>query len=250
MALPTGTGYRGTPLQVKSTGGLTGGYAHILIYGKTKAGKTSTAVTLEFSTNAAGEVIDGDPTRNAIISTQPEEQLKHLQKYDIPYVVCNNVQMLDEAIKNAEMIFPKMKTLIIDDFSEGCGQKRNSVSDATSKWEPFKEGATWAGDTLSALLNKPFNLVLTAFERQDSDGTSAEATQWICPDFPNATAAAIKAKMDFILRISDYKLRTKPDEQRRVMAGNRWPKAKLAQLKDVVEPDLRKLWNQYQEALK
>lgn len=212
-------------------------YAHFLIYGKTKAGKTTTANSLE-----------SDPSKNAIISTQPAEQLAHVDK-KTPYVIVDNYEKLQYAIDNAQTLFPNLGTLIIDDFSEACAFKRATVDGSSNNFKPYGEGADWASKTLRLLLNKPFNLVLTAFERQDSDGTSAESIQWICPDFPNATAAAINAKMDFICRINGFKLRVKPDDARRIMAGNRWPLAKIAQLKDEHEPNLAKLWALYQEAL-
>jgi len=235
LTLPTSKTV-GTPLKVQYNESRKP-YAHFLIYGKTKAGKTTCANTLE-----------SDPARNAIISTQPPEQLAHISQ-KTPYVVTPTYEDLKYALEHVEQLFPNVGTLIIDDFSEACALMRATVNGSDNKYKPYGDGAIWAGTVLRSLLHKPFNLVLTAFERQDSDGTSAESTQWVCPDFPNATAAAINAKMDFIMRTSDYKLRVKEDKARRVMAGNRWPVAKLSLLKDEVEPNLAKLWASYLEVI-
>ncbi len=221
-------------------------FAHILIYGRTKGGKTTAANSLEADPLKNWE---GHPEQNAIISTQPADQLSHLSP-KTPYVVAADFEQLKYAIDNVTTLFPLMKTLIIDDFSEACALHRATIDGGDNKYKPYQEGAVWAGKVLRKLLHQPFNLILTAFERQDSDGTGAESIQWICPDFPNATAAAINAKMDFICRISDFKLRVKEDKTRRIMAGNRWPLSKVSSLKDEVEPNLAKLWALYQDALK
>lgn len=238
MPLPSAATYQAKPLTVRNTSGLEARRAHILLYGKTKSGKTTTAVSLE-----------ENPTHNAIISTQPEEQLAHLRSKEIPYVVVQNFSELSYALTNYTSLFPNMKTLIIDDFTTAVAFK---LADAGTKIsdgrQQYGDVLAWVEKIVPELLYSPFNVILTAFERElKEDGSPL---QLIGPDFPPSTAGTVMAKMDFILRLDKFKLLTKRDDTKRILAGNRWPLSKVSSLKDEVEPNLRTLWTAYQAALK
>jgi hypothetical protein len=233
------TTYKASPaprLTVKSTRELSSSQFHVLIYGKTKSGKTTTSVTLE-----------KDPKHNAIICTQPEAQLSHLGALGIPYVVVRSAVDLEDALRDPRALFPDMRTLIIDDMTEAAEMKRLSL-DQNDQRKGYKDTATWVGERLKFLLSQPFNLVITAFERMSQGETSLVPS--IAPDFPAGVGFEVTSKMDFILRMEDYKLRIKPSEAKRIEAGNRWPKSKVGQLSEHVEPDLAKLWASFQEAIK
>lgn len=236
MPLPTAS--PATPLKARNTSGLEAHKAHILLYGKTKSGKTTTAISLE-----------EDPKHNAIISTQPEEQLAHLRGKEIPYVIAQNFGELNYALGNIPSLFPNAKTVIIDDFTTAVEYKRldaeKSINDGR---QIYGEVMKWADKTMPELLFSPYNIILTAFERElKEDGNPL---QLIGPDFPPSTAGSIMAKMDFILRLDKFKMLTKRDDTKRILAGNRWPVGKVSQLQSEVEPDLRKLWCSFQAVIK
>lgn len=222
-------------LDIRNTRNLDAAHAHILLFGKTKAGKTSTSVTLE-----------SDPTRNAIISTQPEEQLAHLKRLNIPYVAVTNSIELDAALANPASLFPSMSTLIVDDFTEGVEFKRSQFDRELKDGRAvYKAVSGWASETLRRLLAGNFNLIMTCFERSLTDEASSVA--WIGPDLPPSTAETVMSKFDFILYIDkEYKLLTRRDNTRRIIAGTR----ANAAFKELEEANLAKLWAKYQVAIK
>lgn len=230
----------GMKLEVRNTSGLAQGHAHILLYGKTKAGKTTTAVTME-----------QDPTQCRIISTQPEEQLAHLAKLNVPYVTVHNYEELNEALRNPRQLFPgTWSTLIVDDLTEGVEFARQYHDGETKDGrQTYKAVGADVRRWLKGLLEGDYNLVATAFERQLQDETNP--MMWVGPDLPPSTAGLVTSKFSFILYLtSDRKLLTKADQSARIIAGTRFPKDKLAMLKDKEEPNLCQLWQKYQQAIK
>lgn len=224
-------------LQVQRTASLSNAYAHILLYGRTKAGKTSTAVTLE-----------KDQSRNAIICTQPKEQLAHLGP-DVSFLAVDNFKQLDEALRNIPKLFPEAGTVIVDDFTTAVEfARRNAELTTADGRQAYGKAAEWTSDILRTILAQPYNLILTAFERKADEETNS--TEYIRPDFPRGAGSEVTAKMDFIIRVDGYKLTTKEDKTARVLAACRWPVAKLNLLPDKCEPNLGKLWATYLEALK
>lgn len=230
-------------LEVRDTGELQSAHAHILLYGKTKAGKTTTAVSLE-----------PDPSRVRIISTQPEEQLAHLKKLGIKYVCVKNAEQLRAAVRDPRALFPgEWSTLIMDDMTEGTRFLSENIEDigdfkGEGKKQVYKILGQEVREMLRDLMARDFNLVWTFFERELMDATSPIA--WIGPDLPPSASGIVMAKFSWIFYVQpNYKLLTRKDESRRIIAGNRMPLDKLNALPVECEPNLRKIWDTYKSAI-
>ena len=225
-------------LIVKTTSELQQSHAHILLYGKTKAGKTSTAVTMD------------SPDKVRIISTQPEEQLAHLSKMGIQYVTVGNYNELNDALRNPRALFPgTWSTLVLDDLTEAVEFSR-AYHDGETKdgRQVYKAVGADVRVWLKKLLDGDYNFIATTFERSLQDETSPLI--WTCPDLPPSTMSLVASKFSFIFYVTpQHELRTRPDMSLRIMAGNRWPIAKAAGLKDIEKPDLAALWKRYKESL-
>jgi hypothetical protein len=236
MSLPIAPAAK--PMNVKTTGGLVQSHAHILLYGKTKVGKTSTAVTMD------------TPENVRIISTQPEEQLAHLSKFNIPYVCVSNYEELSNALRDPRKLFPgEWTTLVLDDLTEAVEFSR-AYHDGETKdgRQTYKAVGADVRIWLKKLMEADFNLVTTAFERSLQDETSPLI--WTCPDLPPSTMSLVTAKFSFIFYVTpEHKLLTRPDMSRRILAGNRWPTAKAKTLADQEQPDLAAIWRRYREAM-
>lgn len=225
-------------LEIKSTSNLLQSHAHILLYGKTKAGKTSTAVTMD------------TPDKVRIISTQPEEQLAHLSKMGISYVTVGNYNELNDALRNPRHLFPgDWTTLVLDDFTEAVEFSR-AYHDGETKdgRQTYKAVGADVRQWLKRLLDGDYNFIATAFERSLQDETTPLV--WTCPDLPPSTMSLVAAKFSFIFYVTpQHTLRTRSDQSQRILAGNRWPVAKASTLQDIEKPDLAALWKRYKESL-
>ena len=241
LAIPAAAGgqYKPAPrLTLKRTTDLDQAHAHILLFGATKVGKTTTAVSIV------------KPSEVAIVTTQPEEQLAHLRKLDIPYVRARNADQLDQVLDNPRGVFgPDFKALVVDDMTEAADfyvrKFEGSSKDARQVYKAMQQHLR---GKLESLLEGDYHLVCTALERTLSDEFNVS---WIQPDMPPSAANLVTAKFSFIFYVTaDHKLVTRRDPGRRILAGNRLPKDKVDTFKLDEEADLARLWERFSAAIR
>ncbi len=224
-------------LQIKNTSDLDQAHAHILVYGPTKSGKTTTAVSL------------GTPEMTRIVSTQPEEQLAHLKSKGIPYVRVRSGTELDEVLMDPRGTFTgEWDTLVIDDLTEAVDYYVEHFDNVSKdSRQVYKHAKRHLRDRLEYLLEGDYNLIGTALDRQLEDDFKM---MWITPDLPPSIMGLVTAKFSFICYLHNHKLITKRDMSRRILAGNRLPKDKVDAFKAEEAPELDKLWKKFQDTLK
>lgn len=237
LALPHAAKYVGVEapkLLVKRTSNLEQSHAHILVYGPTKAGKTTTATSLSVNT--------------AIISTQPEEQLAHLRSLDLPYVRVRNARDWDSVIRDPRAVFgSNFDTLVIDDLTEAV-EFLVEKFEATVKdgRQVYKAAGRALREQLEQLLEGDYNLVATALERNLED---AFKVTWVTPNLPPSVMGLATSKFSFLFcLLINHKLLTRYDPNRRILAGNRLPLNKIGAFALEEEPNLANLWKKFQAA--
>lgn len=239
-ALPQsgGSAIHTKPVPVKNTADLHLAHAHMLIFGPTKSGKTTTTTTLV------------PPEKLRVISTQPEEQLAGLRKLKVDYSRVHNAAELDSIILNPRSHFgADFAAVSLDDVSE-------MVTFYVSKFEKkssdgrqvYKFAGQHLNERLEYLLEGDYHLMGTGGERDFEDKDTL--ITWRKPNLPPSMMDLVTTKFSFLFYLGDnHKLVTRRDPSRRIMAGNRLPFDKVDAFKLEEEPNLGILWSKFQKAI-
>ncbi len=239
-ALPQsgGSAIHTQPVSVKNTSDLHMGQAHVLIFGPTKAGKTTTTTTLV------------PPDKLRIISAQPEEQLASIKKKNIIYSCVENAAQLDAILLKPRSHFPGDWTaLSLDDMSEMIEfyvEKYEATT--TDGRQVYKKAGRHLRDRLKPLLTADFHVIGTAGERDFEDKDTGIA--WRKPNLPPSMMDLVTTKFSFLFYLGDnHKLITKRDPSARIMAGNRLPLDRVNDFQKAEDPNLGALWSKFQKAI-
>jgi len=226
------------PVEVKNTRDLHLAQAHILIFGPTKCGKTTTTTTLV------------PPDKLRVISSQPEEQLASIKKKNIIYSCVEKASELDSILLDPHAHFPGDWTaLSLDDMTEMIEfYVEKFESTASDARQVYKKAGRHLRDKLKPLLTADFHLIGTAGERDFEDAETK--ISWRKPNLPPSMMDLVTTKFSFLFYLNDaHKLVTRRDPSSRIMAGNRLPLENVGAFEKVEDPNLGTLWDKFQKSI-